>query len=76
MALSRPLLESLLRIRNLTELAAFKGYLQEELTKVDGMIRNSNDDRMTHQMQGDARRLESLLKLIEDSASYLEKGRQ
>ena len=74
--ISRPLLESLLRIRNLTELAAFKAYLQDELHKVDGMLRNSNDDRATHQMQGDARRLEGLLKLIEDSDGILGKERR
>ena len=71
--LSRPLIESLLRIRNLPEFTAFKAYLGEEQKKVDGMLRNSNDDRMTHQLQGDARRLDSLLNLIEDSAKVLEK---
>lgn len=75
-SVSRPLIECLLRIRNLQEFSAFKAYLEEEQRKVDLMLRNLNDDRSIHIAQGEARRLESILNLIEQSNVLLDKERR
>jgi hypothetical protein len=73
--LQRPLLESLLRIRNLTEFAAFKNYLVDEQKRADQMLRDANDDRTMRLLQGEARCIQKLIKLIEDSAGILDKER-
>ena len=75
-SVSRPLIECLLRIRNLSEFSAFKTYLEDELRKIDQMLRTANDDRQMHILQGEARRLDAILSLIEQSSTLLDKERR
>lgn len=75
-SVNRALVECLLRIRNLPEFSAFRTYLEEEQKRVDLMLRNLNDDRSLHIAQGEARRLESILNLIEQSPALLDKERR
>ncbi len=70
------LFECLLKIRNYPEFEAFRDYLNQELKQVDQLLRDTNDDRTMHVLQGEARRLDSLVKAIDGSAGVLDKHRR
>ena len=76
MTISRPLLENLLRIRNLDENRAFREFLEAEAQKHDTYMRNANEDRPLAVAQGMSRATHALLDLIEQAPSLLDKGRQ
>lgn len=69
------LYEALIRIRNLTELAAFKALIADELRKEVTMMVAQNDDKVMWRAQGAVRTLTKLQNLIEDSKGVLDKPR-
>ena len=74
--LSRALLESLIRIRNLNEFTAFKDHLAEQVQQAMKTLAGANDDRMMHKAQGAYQALQALQDLIEGSPELLDKERR
>ena len=69
------LYESLIRMRNLPELASFRTMLDDELAKETAMMVGLADDKAMWRAQGACRMMIKLKNLIEDSKSVLEKPR-
>ncbi|MGB2984547.1 MAG: hypothetical protein WBE26_01580 [Phycisphaerae bacterium] len=69
------LYESLIRIRNLPELAAFKSMLDSELARETGMMVGLADEKAMWRAQGACRMIIKLKELIEDSKSVLGRSR-
>jgi len=74
--MTRELLESLVRIKNLNEFAAFRKYLEEEKAYDMAIMAGTNDDRVMHLAQGAYRRITMLIEAIEAAPKLLEKDRR
>lgn len=74
--ITRPLLECLLKIRNLNEFSALREYLKAEREYDMTILTSANDDRQMHLAQGAVRRMDMILEVIERSAGLLEKERR
>lgn len=72
----RILLECLIRVRNMPEMAPLKGYLETRMKLHTDALVGLNEDRALHIAQGMAREAGHLLNLIEQSPTLLDKGRQ
>lgn len=72
----RPLLECLMRVRNLDEFKPLRDYLAAENTKHTGFLIGCNEDRPMHVCQGMLRATTALTNLIDNSPELLDKERQ
>lgn len=73
-ATNRPLLECLLRLRNLDEFKPLREYLQTEAATHMAFLMNTNEDRPMHVAQGMLRAVDKLQNLIEVSPTLLEQA--
>lgn len=72
MQLNRPVVESLLRVRNDPELRPFLQYLLARKTKATGDCVIQRDEAL-YRAQGRAQELQELLDLVEDAPGLFEK---
>ena len=76
MTLSRPLLECLMRVRNLDEFRPLREYLATENEKHTNFLIGCNEDRPMHVAQGMLRATKGLTDLIDSAPVLLDKERR
>lgn len=69
------LLESCIRIKNLDEFKPFREWLTSELDGEMNVLVSATDEVVLRLAQGSARRLRSILDLLDAAAKQLDKGR-
>lgn len=65
------LMETCQRIRNAPELQPFRDWIDAELSKTADAVIECNDDRMTAVLQGKARQLKALKRMVDESGHDL-----
>lgn len=76
MKIDAPLMENLVRLRNMPEFQAFRIYLDVRVAAHVEALVGLNEDRAMHVAQGMAREAKHLVELIEQSPALLDKARQ